>query len=442
MNKLLSLLNRGNERSQKAKRNILAMLFIKGGSILIGLLLVPLTLDYVDSDAYGIWLTLSSMIAWISFFDIGINNGLKNKLAEALALKNYDLGKKYVSTTYTILSLIFIPLMCILLIASQFIDWCTLLNLPQKYATSISTSVVIVIIYFCLNFILSTINIVILAAQRPADESLRILSQQIASLLIIFILIHTTKGNLTHLCLALCFAPLIVVGIFNLTLFKGRYKTIAPSIKDIDFSLASDLFKLGFQFFIIQIAAIIQYQMINFLILRYYGASDVTSYNIAFKYFNIIMMVWGILTTPIWVAVTDALTQKDYTWIQRTKNKFLRLFVVGIIGGSIMLACSKWVYSLWVGSSIIIPLSLSFWVLIYNLVQMFSNLYVSIINGSGKLKIQFYASMISPIVFLGVLYIFIHLLHWGIYSILIAAIISNFNGLILAPLQCRSILKN
>lgn len=107
---LLNFINKGSERSIKAKKNVLSMLFIKGGSILVGLLLVPLTLEYVDSESYGIWLTLSSMVAWISFFDIGINNGLKNKLAESLALKNYELGQKYVSTTYAILSLIFIPL--------------------------------------------------------------------------------------------------------------------------------------------------------------------------------------------------------------------------------------------------------------------------------------------------------------------------------------------
>ena len=64
---LLNFINKGSERSIKAKKNVLSMLFIKGGSILVGLLLVPLTLEYVDSESYGIWLTLSSMVAWISF---------------------------------------------------------------------------------------------------------------------------------------------------------------------------------------------------------------------------------------------------------------------------------------------------------------------------------------------------------------------------------------
>ena len=112
--KIKGFLSKGSERTLKAKKNVLMMMLYKGGSILIGLLLVPMTIGYVDSENYGIWLTLSSMIAWMSFFDIGINNGLKNKLAEALATKNYELGRKYVSTTYAILTIIFIPLMLVL----------------------------------------------------------------------------------------------------------------------------------------------------------------------------------------------------------------------------------------------------------------------------------------------------------------------------------------
>ena len=72
--------------------------------------MVPLTLDYVDNECYGVWLALSSMVVWISFFDIGINNGLRNKLTAALAHNDYNLGRKYVSTTYAILFLIFMPL--------------------------------------------------------------------------------------------------------------------------------------------------------------------------------------------------------------------------------------------------------------------------------------------------------------------------------------------
>ena len=94
------------------------MLFLKGGNILVNLMLIPITINYVNADNYGIWLTVSSIISWMSFFDIGINNGLKNKFAEAKAMNNEVLIQKYVSTTYFVLALIFVPLMILLLIAN------------------------------------------------------------------------------------------------------------------------------------------------------------------------------------------------------------------------------------------------------------------------------------------------------------------------------------
>lgn len=436
-----TLVDSNNQRSAKAKKNILQMIFYKGGLIIIGLLLVPVTINYVDSENYGLWLTLSSMIGWMSFFDIGINNGLKNKLAQALAEGDIIKGKKYVSTTYALLCLIFIPLMIVLLICAQHLDWYSILSIPSESCKDILLVICILISYFCLNFILSTINVVIIADQKPADASLRTLLQQLLSLIIIWVLSICTEGSLIYLCLALCAAPLLVVMFFNITLFHVRYKEIAPSLSSIDFRVAPDLMKLGIQFFIIQIAAIIQYQMINFLIMRYYGATEVTSYNVAFNYFKVLTMFWGILTTPIWAAVTDAIANRDYKWIKNMQQKYLRFFCLIILAGGLMLLISPYIYSIWVGDAVDVSLSLSTFVLIYNMSMMFGSIFVNIVNGSGHLKVQMMASLISPAIFILTFYICNRMLELGIISVLIAAIVSNFNGLFLAPIQCHYIIK-
>ena len=438
--KVSGFISKGSARSVKAKKNILWMLFIKGSNILIGLLLVPLTLGYVDSETYGLWMALSSMVAWIHFFDVGINNGLKNHLAQALAAGEYKKAKTYVSTTYAILCLIFIPLMVILLCIAPHINWESLLNLEQNHIEGLLASVSIIISYFCVNFILNTINVILLADQRPADASFRTFVQQLTSLLIIFILTKTTQGSLLNLCLALCASPLLIVTIFNITLFKGRYHKISPRFKYIDFRQAPTLMKLGIQFFIIQIAAIIQYQMINFLILRYFGASEVTAYNIGYKYFSVITMIWSILTTPLWVAFTDALAKKDYSWIRNILRKYTLAFLLFCGVGIVMLLASDWVYDIWVGKTVNISFKLSLWILAYNMVTMFASIYVSFINGSGNLKIQTLASCISPFIFLGTCFGLMHL-NIGLTSILIAAIVANFNGIILAPLQSYYLIR-
>ena len=432
----------GSERTLKAKKNVLLMLLYKGGSILVGLLLVPMTINYVDSENYGIWLTLSSMVAWMNFFDIGLNNGLKNKLTESLAVGDYELGRKYVSTTYAMLSLIFVPLMVILVIITPFIHWTSLLNLPLRYEESLVLALIILVVYFCLNTIFSTINVVMMADQQPADASLRTFVQQAASLLVIYILTLTTKGSLINLCLALCACPLIIILIFNFTLFKGRYKKVAPGFKEIDFKLAPNLLKLGVQFFIIQIAGVIQYQMTNFLIIRYYGAVSVTQYNIAYKYFSIMTMIWGIITAPLWAAVTDAYTKGDFGWINRTIHKFLKLFILFSSCGILMLLVSPFVYKIWIGDKVSIAFMLSTAILVYNIVTMFSNIFVYVLNGIGDLKVQTYACIFSPILYLGVFFLCTKELNVGIYSVIIASILANYNGLILAPIQCKKVLNN
>ena len=438
--RLHTFTTQGGERSAKARRNVLWMLLIKGGSILAGMLIVPITLDYVDNETYGIWLTLSSMIVWFSFFDVGLNQGLRNRLAEAFAHGDLSLGKKYVSTTYALLTMIFIPLLVILLLVAPVIDWSRLLNIEVNDPEAFVSAVAIVVGYFCLNFILSTINVVLLADQRPADAALRSLIQQVISILIIFVLTRTTQGSLVRLCIGLCAAPLLVVSLFNITLFRGRYKDIAPTLKDVDFKTIPDLMKLGIQFFIIQIAAVIQFQMVNFLIIRYFGPEEVTEYDIAYKYFGILMMVWGILTAPFWTAVTDAIAQQDYDWVRKERDRYLKLFALMALAGPVMLALSGPVYQLWIGDRVSVGFSLSFWVMLYNVVFMFSTIYVHLLNGAGELKVQTIASCISPLVFLGVAY-GLYKAGCGIPSILIASIVANFNGFLLAPLQCRKLFR-
>ena len=124
LNKINNFVNSGNNRSKKAKKNILAMFLLRGISILCSLIVVPLTIDYVSPYEYGIWLTISSLVAWLSFFDIGIGNGLRNKFIESIEKKEYKQARMYVSTAYAIISLVVTCVWIIAIIASLFIDCC------------------------------------------------------------------------------------------------------------------------------------------------------------------------------------------------------------------------------------------------------------------------------------------------------------------------------
>jgi O-antigen/teichoic acid export membrane protein len=171
---IINKINRSNERSTNAIKNIIASFGIKGVSIAVQLLLVPLTINYVNSTQYGIWLTLSSIVAWFSFFDIGFGNGLWNRFAEAKAIGNYTKAKVYISTTYICLGAIFTIVWILFFCINFFLDWSIILNAPAQMAKELSLVAVIVFSFFCMQIVFKTINTLLVADQKPAKSAFSI----------------------------------------------------------------------------------------------------------------------------------------------------------------------------------------------------------------------------------------------------------------------------
>lgn len=441
--KIATFFKSGDTRSIKAKKNILLLFITRFLSLPISFLILPLTIKYVDSESYGVWLTLSSIVGWMSFFDIGLNNGLRNKLGESIASGNMILAKQYVSTTYAILAIISIIVFVVFLISNFFINWSDLLKVSQGLSYELKKVAIISVGYFCARFILSTIHIILLAYQSPAMASLQTLVEQAVSLIVIFILTKYTTGSLLNLAYGLCVAPVFILIYFNIAYFHKKLKVIRPSFTSVNFSLTKDLMGVGFKFFIIQIAGIIQYQTANFIIIRNFGADEVTVYNIVFKYFSILTMLMAIFMTPLWSAVTDAYVKKEYSWIRDAEKKYRKIAGGLAILGFIMLILSNFFYDLWLGKSHVnISFSISLCMFIFTMLSFFGSVYCIILNGISALNIQFKASLFSPFVFIGLNMLFINKFHWGVESVIIAATISNFNAIILAPVQYIKIFKD
>lgn len=437
-----SFINKGHHRSVKAKKNIVASFFLKGISIAISLVVVPLTINYINPSRYGIWLTLSSIVAWFSFFDIGLSQGLRNKFAEAKAKGDDDLAQIYVSTTYAILGIIFFFVWLIFLVANHFLNWAHILKISENMQSEISILAVIVFTYFCLQFVMKIITTLIIADQQPARASLIDVLGQILSLIFILILVKNTQGSLILLGVALCLSPLVVLISANFLLFAGSFKKYRPRLSKIKFNYAKSLFNLGLLFFIIQIAGLIQYETANIIIARNFGTAEVTSYNIVYKYFGILNMLFVIFLTPFWSASTEAYIKNDFQWIKNGIKKYNQLNILMLILGLVMLLFSEKIYRLWLGKGkVSIGFYLSMWGYLYFSLTMFAGKYVYFLNGINALRIQFWASIISPLIYVAAAVLLINYYKMGAYSLFAAAIIANFNGYILSPLQYHMIIN-
>src|SRR6516225_8522455 len=76
-------LGRSMERYRRAALTAVASGAAKGMAVLTALITVPLTVGYLGMERYGLWMTISSVIAMLAFADLGLGNGLMNVLSEA-----------------------------------------------------------------------------------------------------------------------------------------------------------------------------------------------------------------------------------------------------------------------------------------------------------------------------------------------------------------------
>lgn len=432
---------KGKARGARAKRQIGYSFFIQVISVLIGLLYVPLLLDYLTQEKYGIWITLTSILGWFSFFDIGLGNGLRNKLTEALANDNLVLGKRYVSTTYAILICIFSVVLLVFHISNFFLNWNSILNTKTIDENELYILTSIVFTFFVLRFIVQLISVIYLADQKPSATKMMATGGNLLSFLIVLLLTKITlNGNLVLLGTIISAVPVLLFVVVSVISFNTRYKSLKPSVKAVDFKLSNTLLKLGTKFFFLQVAYIIVFSTSNVFITQFYGPAEVAVFNIAFKYFQIPVMVFSIIMSPIWSAVTDAYAQSDFDWMKKTLrqlNVISLLFVFGII---LMAVISNWVYKIWVGDEIEIPMSLSVSLGIYSVMQIAIAPYSSFINGIGKLKLTVLLTFLGILVYLILIFVFGNLFN-NSTGIVMAIICTHVIGAIIQPTQTYKLLN-
>lgn len=386
------ILNSSNKRTQTAKRNIIGSICIKGVSIVVQLLLVPLTLGYLSDELYGVWITLSSIVIWMSFFDIGLTLGLKNRLAEALANNNIVFARKLVSTTYAAI----FPLMTVIAILGYYtipyVDWCNILNIDSKYTAEITKSIQIILVCVCMQLILNTLSSILQAEQKVALSGIFTPISNLLSLIVIFFLSLYTSPSLLTLVSSVAYIPIVVYLIGSVILFSGILKNIAPSIRYIRPRLIKNLFSLGFGFFFLNLQYILIFQTINFLISYMTSPIYVTQYSIANRYLSVAMMLFTIILNPFWPAFTEAYVKKDFLWMRNIYNKLIKIYLVATLGLLVLVIVSPLVYRIWLRSEVSIPVPMTISVAILLALNNWNSLQQNLLNGIGDIKLQVYIS--------------------------------------------------
>ncbi|MFD2866132.1 lipopolysaccharide biosynthesis protein [Mucilaginibacter antarcticus] len=409
-------------RTSKVNFNIGISFILRAISVVSAFATISYSIKLLDTDKYGIWLAISSTVGWISILDIGLANGLRNKVAEYLAVADYKSAKIDVSSAYAIMLLIMVPVMLIFCVVAPFINWNGVFNTKLNERELLLT-LIVVFIGLGLQFILKSINSVLQGDQKVYKANEIALICNVSPLIPIIFGAQYLKGSILFLAMAQTLLPVLVMLVYSVVLYTRNYRQISPSLKSVDLKKSRSLFSLSFAFFIVQIARVFLISTTEIIITREFGGHDVTTYNLLFKYYSVTNIVINIIMGTYWNAFTNAFTLNDFNWIRASIKKLEKISLIffGVIVMQVLLI--KPVFHLWVGDAVIVPMALSLCMAASYSISLFTDLYVIVLNGTGKVKMQSIVTIITALLHIPVVLIMIRYFGWGVNSIVYATIL-------------------
>lgn len=429
-----------SERSKNLFRQIKLSIVYKFLSLLFTFLLIRVLMDSLGQEKFGIWSAMYGIISWFLIMDIGISNGTRNKVAEAIHKDHWHLAKKYVSTSYVAIFVISSSIFICLYLFSGFINWQMIFNTQLVEEQTLKNAFLILSFFTLLNFTLAIVNSLYHAMQKTSYVVMSQFLSNFIVVIVIFILNLFFTIDLDYLALIYGLSIFLVSIFFNIYFFK-LYIYLIPSIILYKHKLLKSTMNLGIKFFIIQIAALIIFTTDKIIILHFFGPEDVAKYEIIFKLFSLLTVVHGIIMTPMWSAFTEAYIKDDISWIKKTIFNLNKLMVVFIFLSILIVYYFNQIIILWIGKDMNISFSISILMSLYILLSIWSGIYANFLNGINQINVQMTTLILGAILNIPLSVFFINYYSLGIEGVILASILSLSLFAIIAPIQTYILLQ-
>ena len=417
------------------RNNILNFAF-KIVGMFLGIVSVRLNLKYLGNSLYGMWVTISAIISWMSSADLGIGNGLRNELAQAFGKGDTDRQGKLVSCGLTELSKVSCFVFLFFLIISQLMIKGKIIDEQLRIPLYITT------IFLCINLVLGISQAIAYGCQKSWLVTLTISMISLLNIINVSILLFTgipqslivfsiSNGMATVLPNIFLFIILKRKNMFCYRKCKKEYDVIKKSIINI-----------GLQFFCLQLCAVILYSTDNVIINYLISSEMVTKYSVITSVYDMGSSLFAILLIPFWSAVTFHVAKNEFKWVENTLYKLLIIwgfYLLGVILVSIMF---NRVVQLWLGdNAYFYETSLILTFAIYCGITCFSSIFVNMLNGLGKIKLQLGLAIIESLINIPLSVILAQKYELGILGVKLATLFCALINAIVLPIQAVVIIK-
>jgi len=380
---------RAKERQRRIALAALASGLAKLISIATALISVPLTLNYLGVERYGMWMTMSSLIAMLGFADLGVGNGLLTSIASAKGRDDMQAIKADVSSALAALMLAALAVLTAFGILYSLVDWRVLFNVATPGAArEAGPALAALIVCFALAMPTGVVQRTQMGLQLGFIASLWQCLSSLTALIGVLAAIRW-RLSLPWLVLAYAGSPLLIGWLNAIVFFNRLAPEIAPGWRWVSPRAMRAVAGAGLMFLALQIVGSLAYASDNIILAQMLGPSAVAEYAVPAQMFGPVNGVLLMVLLPLWPAYGEAIARGDDRWVKRTlaRSLVVSLTLASALSATLAIAGPRLV-ELWVGRAVAPPLALLCALAVWKVVEAAGNALAVFLNGARILGFQ------------------------------------------------------
>lgn len=388
---ILNKLKTAYKENRSLANNIVGVVLLKGLSLILSFVMTPLYLAYFSDQAVlGIWYTILSILTWILTFDLGIGNGLRNKLAQALTVGDRKEAKNLISSAYVVLGILSVGMIAVSVFVVPLLPWQSILNSTLHEQTLVVMTQV-VIIGILLQFFFKIVTSVLYSLKKNVLANALGFFTNILIFVYLLLAPDTTDEN-KIIWLAAVYSVATIIPLLGATVyvFAAPLRDLRPHPRCFQKSSAKQVLSVGGVFFLIQLGLLVVNSTNQFLINNLVGNAAVVDYTVYYRLFSMATMIFTLFSQPVWSEISVRYAKGDLAWIRKIYFAMTALATVLVVGCLLVDGLLPWIFDIWLRDEYQPPADRSIGLLfvIWAAVELYVASASCVANGMTKLRCQ------------------------------------------------------
>jgi O-antigen/teichoic acid export membrane protein len=321
--------------------------------MLTPLVTMPLALNYLGDERYGMWQTIGSVVGMMAFADLGLGNGLLTTIAAAAGREDTKSANRLVSSAFFTLAGVAGGLLLAFFALSPLVDWPRFFNVASPLAKSEAPSAMAACAAcFAIALPLGIVQKVQAGYQEGFRSNVWQCFGSVAALGFLVAAVNA-RVSLAILVLGLMGTPILLTGLNGVTYCWFQRPWLRPSWSGVDRPTAFSLLRTGSCFLSISVLMAIGLSSDNIVTAQVLGAEAVTHLAVPARMASPLAALAMMIYLPMWGANAEAIARGDIAWVKATFRR-LRLFALLLtaVGGFVYVLCCPWVLRLMIGDRV------------------------------------------------------------------------------------------